>query len=290
MRRSGNKRLWNGLTLNGVSDNILKLRWNSGCSYSPPKRRSDVIKPTKTLYNSESEAIPSEVSIVLNASKEVQPEDCPWVQVGKLYLSVTITGEESWLPLLARLHKSGYKEFSVFSGRHGDIPNKVDREGTTQGVFDEKHIEQDEVVKQKALKLKELENITIEIVDTRAGEKNQKQWLIKNAKQRFQTNTPVIFAWCYSLFTMSEFHRKTVDLKLTTAEEMTAYSKAQSEEISKSISEIVKTNFAWAMRDDQSARRPIGSAATARKASSQSGEALYAPTEAPTAFADKSAG
>lgn len=244
--------------------------------------------PTKKLYHSESYDIAKEVSLALLNAGEVQPEDCPWVQVGNLYLSVTITGEESWLPLLAMLHQSGYRKFSVFSGRHGDIPNKVDSKGTTQGVFDKKHIEEDEVMKQKALK--EFKNITIEIVDTRAGEKNQKQWLIKNAKQRFQSNTPVIFAWCYSLFTMSEFHRDTVELELTKPEELTAYSKANSEEISKSISEIVKTNFDWAMGDNQSARRPSASVATARKSSSQSGEALYAPTESPTAFADKSAG
>jgi hypothetical protein len=241
-----------------------------------------VIKPTTTLYNSQSDVIPSKVSKDLHARKEVQPEDCPWVQVGNLYLSVTITGNESWLPLLARLHQLGYKKFSVFSGRHGDVPNKVDSEGTTQGVFDEEHIKEDEYVKKKALE--EFKNIVIEIVDTRAGEKNQKQWLIENAKQRFQTNTPVIFAWCYSLFTMSEFHRKIVGRELTTPE-MTAYSKAQSEELSKPISEIVKTNFAWAMMgEDRYAHGPSG-----RENLSPSGDALRASTGAPTAFADKPA-
>ena len=149
-----------------------------------------------------------------------------------MYLSVTITGNESWLPLLARLHLGGYKKFSVFSGRHGDIPNKVDSEGKTQGVFDEKHIEEDSEVMKKAKS--EFTDITIELVDTRAGEKNQKQWLVENAKQRFQTNTAVIFAWCYSLFTMSEFHRKVVSRELTKPEE-TAYAKAQLEEISKLV-------------------------------------------------------
>jgi hypothetical protein len=203
--------------------------------------------------------------------------------VGNLYLSVTITGNESWLPLLARLHQWGHKEFNVFSGRHGDVPNIVDSEGTTQSVFDEEHIKEDEDVKKKTLE--EFKDVTIEIVDTRAGEKDQKQWLIENATQRFQANTPVIFAWCYSLFTMSEFHRKFVGRTLTTPE-MTAWTIAQSEELSKPISEIVKTNFTWAMMgDDRYARRPSGSVAAARKASSQPG-ALYAPTEAPTAFAD----
>ncbi len=242
-----------------------------------------MIKPTTTLYDSQSNAIPSKVSKDLLARKVVQPEDCPWVQVGNLYLSVTITGNESWLPLLARLHQRGYKEFNVFSGRHGDVPNIVDSEGTTQGVFDEEHIKEDEYVKKKALE--EFKNITIEIVDTRAGEKDQKQWLIENATQRFQTNTPVIFAWCYSLFTMSEFHRKFVGRNLTTPE-MTAWTKAQSDELRKPISEIVKTNFTWAMTgDDRYARRANGRVATAGKASSQSGDALYAPT----AFADKPA-
>ena len=248
-----------------------------------------MIKPTKTLYNSQSDAIPSEVSIkLLNRAKSVAPEDCPWVQVGNLYLSVTVTGDASWLPLLARLHQSGYRKFSVFSGRHGDIPNKVDSKGATQGVFDQKHLKEDEDVKIRALK--EFENITIEIVDTHAGEKNQKQWLIEKAKQRFQTDTPVIFAWCYSMFTMSEFHRKIVDLELTESEKA-AYTEAQAEEISKPISEIVRTNFAWAMMGgERNSARPSGSLAATRRALSQSGDALYASTEAPTAFADKSAG
>ncbi len=246
-----------------------------------------MIKPTTTLYNSQSDAIPGDISRDLFARKEVRPEDCPWVKVGCLYLSVTITGNESWLPLLARLHQGGYREFSIFSGRHGDVPNQVDSEGTTQGVFDEEHIIEDQAVREKALK--RFKDITIEIIDTGAGAKNQKQWLMENATQRFQTNTPVIFAWCYSLFALSEFHRKVVGRELSTPE-MTAYMKAQAEELGKSISEIVKKNFAWAMKgEERYALRPGGSVTEPRKAPSQSGDALYAATESPVSFAGESA-
>lgn len=244
-------------------------------------------KPTTTLFDSRSNAIPSKISNDLLAGKVVLPEDCPWVQVGNLYLSVTITGNESWLPLLARLYQRGHREISVFSGRHGDVPNIVDSEGWTRGVFDAEHIREDEKVKQKALG--EFKDITIEIIDTRAGEKEQKQWLIENATPCLQINTPVIFGWCYSLFTMFEFRSKAPGGTLTTPE-ITARTKAQADEIRKPISEIVTTNFGWAMiGGSRSARRPGGSIAAPQKTSSQSGEALVAVTKAPTDFADKAA-
>lgn len=245
--------------------------------------------PTNTLYDSRSTDIPSNVSRDLLAiGRTVRSEDCPWVEVGHLYLSVTITGDQSWLPLLARLYGSGMRKFSVFSGRHGDIPNIVDSTRTTQNVFDIEHTQED--VKKRTQALIEFTDVTtIEIVDTGSPvqrRKLQKQWLTQEATQRLKVQTSVIFAWCYSLFTMCEYHRKVEGGTLTDSEKAD-YDSQQLSLINRPISEIVNTFFPWAMRANPNARRRSRSTLAAREDSSRSGDVLHAATKAATSFADK---
>ncbi|OAI14116.1 hypothetical protein A1507_15670 [Methylomonas koyamae] len=201
-------------------------------------------KPTNTLYNHNSTAKPSVISKNL-LSGDVKDEDCPWVQVGQLYLSVTITGENSWLPLVALLRSQGHKNFKVFSGRHGDIPNIVDRKGMTLNVFAKEHIDEDNRVRAKALK--EFTDITVDIIDTQQSKTDQAKWLQEETQKHLKSNIPVIYAWCYSLFTMCEFSMPAVGDSLKLYEKV-EYVNAQNTELNKTIAELVLTYFPWVLK------------------------------------------
>jgi len=57
---------------------------------------------------------------------------------GGLYASVSMTGDNSWHELVKMLHaKAPHREFVVYTGRHGDLPNQYDPEThETIGAFD----------------------------------------------------------------------------------------------------------------------------------------------------------
>ncbi|GAB0115783.1 hypothetical protein [Acidisoma sp. C75] len=132
----------------------------------------------------------------------VRPEDCPWVKVGRLFLSVTITGQTSWLPLISRLYPEGMRRYTVFTGRHGNIPNFVDHSGRAVGIFDAQHLAEDEEVRAQALA--EFSDITIDLVDSASAPRLQTQWLRRETTEAIRRGHAVIYAWCYGLFTMCE--------------------------------------------------------------------------------------
>ncbi len=200
--------------------------------------------PTNTIYPDNSTEKPCDISKALLAGN-VSSEDCPWVKIGNLYVSVTITGESSWLPLISLLHEEGKRKFTVFSGRHGDIPNIVDQSNDkTILVFDEGHMDEDNAVKTNALK--EFPDISIEIVDSGAQQIDHAAWLAKETKTHLDADSVVIYAWCYSLFTMSEI-KMAVTGDGKEIYESESYQDAQKAEFSKSIADTLNANFSWAL-------------------------------------------
>jgi hypothetical protein len=134
--------------------------------------------------------------------KQVEAEDAPWVEIGNLYVSVTITGDTSWLPLISRLCTAGgRKKFIVFTGRHGGVPNPVDRIGRSL-VFDFEHFEQDEKIKSQALS--KFSDISIELIDTGEHQLDQVKWLRDETAKHIARGASVIYSWCYGIFTMCE--------------------------------------------------------------------------------------
>lgn len=190
-------------------------------------------KPTKRLLSSSDNGIPSQINMDLQAQAEVPGEDCPWVEIGNLYVSLTMIGETSWLPLISRLHAT-HKQYKVFTGRHGDIPNKVDQKGTTIGVFSQEHVQEDKDVKNKALA--EFKDIKIELADAGTIKSGHTNWLKSATISNILEGNKVIYAWCYGLFTMCE---------ISNSVDATRYQNEQNILINKSIKTLVKQYWDW---------------------------------------------
>lgn len=197
------------------------------------------IIPTKRLLSDRDAARPNLISKAL-LDGGVNDEDCPWVEVGNLYLSVTIIGERSWLPLISRLYKTpqslryDHKKYAVFTGRHGDVPNVVDNAGKTLGVFDRGHFEEDEKIKAKALL--EFPGVSIDLIDAGQSERLQAEWLKRETSRQVFARKTVIYAWCYGLFTLCEAP--------SSAPQMVRESN-QIALIGKTIGELVKDYWGW---------------------------------------------
>lgn len=216
------------------------------------------ITPTKRLLSDRDAARPNLISKTL-LSGAVSDEDCPWVEIGNLYVSVTIVGERSWLPLVSLLYKTpdslryDHKKYVVFTGRHGDVPNVVDETGKTLGVFDKGHFQEDEKI--RATALIEFPGITVELVDAGQGEKLQAEWLRKEISRQIFARKTVICAWCYGLFSMCEAPadankvvlQKKGDLgqKFTAQPVMESHNEAL---IGKTVGDLVQTYWNWVPR------------------------------------------
>jgi hypothetical protein len=194
-------------------------------------------------------------------SGAVKSEDCPWVEIDYVYVSVSITGEESYGSLIANLVAKGKKEFVVFTGRHGDIPNMVDNKTKmTIGVFDQAHYDEDVKIKAQCEKEFKKDGITITLVNTVGHEKLHTEWLKKEVVTH--KGKSVILAWCYSLFTFVEGDADVLQYKTKVGiekaklksgkEVVTKWAMipliAESHnlvEIAKPIATIVKDDFGW---------------------------------------------
>jgi hypothetical protein len=197
--------------------------------------------PTKRLLGERDAARPNLVSQNL-LSGTVLDEDCPWVEIGNLYLSVTIVGENSWLPLISLLSRRAEslrahsKNYVVFTGRHGDIPNVVDQAGKTQGVFDKNHFTEDEKVKRIA---ESQFGVNITLVDAGQQQLLQTEWLKKATRDAIFARKRVIYAWCYGLFTLCEAPSDAKPMVLNSHATVL---------ISKTVGELVKDYWNWVPR------------------------------------------
>jgi hypothetical protein len=193
--------------------------------------------PTRRVLSQRDAARPNLISRNLLAG-EVRDQDCPWVKIGKLYVSVTIVGENSWLPLISRLSKDGVKRYTIFTGRHGNIPNIVDSLGRATGIFDASHTEEDAVVRQKAMT--EFPGHQIELVDTSTNARFQTQWLKRETTNHILNGQTVIYAWCYGLFTMCE-----APSDLDRAEYRTVLASNQTHLTGKTVADLVTDYWGW---------------------------------------------
>jgi hypothetical protein len=164
------------------------------------------------------------------------------VEIGNLYLSVTIVGENSWLPLISLLSRRretlrvNSKNHVVFTGRHGDIPNIVDSAGKTLGVFDKGHFTEDEKVKRSA---ESQFGVNITLVDAGQNERLQTEWLKKATRDAIFARNRVIYAWCYGLFTLCEAPPGVKTMVLSSHQNVL---------ISKTVGELVKDYRDWVPR------------------------------------------
>jgi len=129
------------------------------------------------------------------------PPDCPWVKVNNLYLSLTQTGRSSWPPLVKQLKPDG-RAVTVLSGRHGtQIGQAVNNRN---GVMHNNLFE-------RALYTQDLEEKNsngfnhVEVIDVGLEQYQTTKGLRTLATEKLTSGRTVIFAWCHSLYAMTEY-------------------------------------------------------------------------------------
>ncbi len=132
--------------------------------------------------------------------------DVPWVKVGGLYMSVCITGENSWGPIARDLSGAGKKVW-VFTGRHGEASgNPVGKDGTflAKKIYDIEHLHEDE----KIVDGLKGAGINVELLDLyKENDKRTTQNLQALISGKLSGGDVVVLAWCFSLFAMNEYDK-----------------------------------------------------------------------------------
>lgn len=135
-----------------------------------------------------------------------EAEDVPWVRVGKLYMSICITGENSWVPIAKDMSRDS--TVVVFTGRHGEATgNPVDQFNriVDKLVYDINHLKEDRKIVDGLKK----QGFNVELVDlyeqNTARTTDRLRALIK---ERLDRGNTAILAWCFSFFAMDQFSAK----------------------------------------------------------------------------------
>jgi len=156
------------------------------------------------LYiSSESDLTPKRAWIEVSNGGE-----CPWVQIGNLYVSITFTGNESWESIAADLYKKGQRKFAVLSGRHGDqmgqlvdSNHKFVPRGSSAADTAIDPAGDQKIADSLGRSLKDIE---IKVEDVGSGKHNTVGALQSAIKVFLGEGRVVILAWCYSLYAMKE--------------------------------------------------------------------------------------
>lgn len=128
----------------------------------------------------------------------------PWMEINDLYAAVTITGEESWSPVVKKRFKSDdptkrAKKFTIYTGMHGNIGGQfINQDGDIKEDYrDRNHTEQDRQMAQALTRGNP--GLEIEVIDVfEAGLRNPLR-LRDAAKGKIAEGKVVILAWCFSI-------------------------------------------------------------------------------------------
>lgn len=173
-----------------------------------------------------------------------------WVQVGNLYLSLTMTGNNSWPPIVLKKFAEGHRNFRILSGRHGVQAGgfQLDKHIAKRDA-DPSHFTQDKDFA-NFLKTGETggrsdvewpvsnlsgENVTITVEDFGKGSRDS---LKSTAKAYLDRGDTVIFAWCFSVTAMYLYSPDGGKLEIANATTVS----------SKSIKSVVASKFDWVKR------------------------------------------
>ena len=141
------------------------------------------------------------MNAVEGTSKFRNPPDCPWVKVNNLYLSITQTGRSSWPPLVKQLQGDN-RPVTILSGRHGtQIGQAVNN---SNGIMHD-------VLFERALYTQDLDEKGIqgfnhvEVINVGLEQYQTTKGLRTLASEKLESGRTVIFAWCHSLYAMTEY-------------------------------------------------------------------------------------
>ena len=142
---------------------------------------------------------------IYNANSSPSERRCPWVQIGNLFVSVTFTGNKSWGPVVEQEYEKGYREFTILSGRHGDQYGQLVQFSTGEfgpGVAEPSHYTQD--LAEKTEWERRLDDLELQVIDVGCAPYNKVQALKTLAMGELNARRTVVFAWCFSIFSMME--------------------------------------------------------------------------------------
>ncbi len=164
-------------------------------------------------------------------------KDVPWIKVGKLYMSICITGENSWVPIAKDLGKDS--KVVVFTGRHGEATgNPVDQFNRIVDalVYDINHLKEDTKIIEGLKKA----GYNVEPLDLHE-ENNPRTTdrLRELIREKLDAGNVVILAWCYSFFAMDQFNAKvSKDMAQSIAER----------NFDKTVTSMVFDRYSWVPR------------------------------------------
>ncbi len=143
----------------------------------------------------------------------------PWVEYGNIYLSVTETGEQSWMPIIYKrftIHPE--TNFSIFSGTHGEANGYVIND---QGLIDERHLDAKHTTEDSGIKDKIIKEYTesqppktppkIDVIDISQNLRKPDD-LKAQVKACSAGNNVAILAWCYSVTALTKAENAFVGL------------------------------------------------------------------------------
>jgi hypothetical protein len=142
---------------------------------------------------------------IYNANNYASERNCPWVQIGNLFVSLTFTGNKSWKPVVEHEYELGYREFTILSGRHGDQYRQLVQFSTGEfgpGVAERKHYTQ--YLAEKDDLDERLDDLHLQVIDVGRPPHNTLKPLKALALSELNARRTVIFAWCFSIFSMME--------------------------------------------------------------------------------------
>jgi hypothetical protein len=134
-------------------------------------------------------------------SKTVNWDKPPYVRIGNLFVSLTISGPDSWNYIATKVCLKD--KLTVLAGRHGNVINPIDSSGWLRRK--EESIGGDEVDPQEdrkaAAKINIASNPRINVIDVRDDEFRTAAGLRGKVLQYLKSGG-VILSWCYGLYSM----------------------------------------------------------------------------------------
>jgi hypothetical protein len=207
----------------------------------PPEKKIVVVQLTSDadiidgLTGVKRDQKPGMLDDEFNAHSAGRP--CPWVKIGDLYVSYTTQGAGSWESLFEYLYSKGKRKFKIYTGRHGnEYGSVIDPETSLfHSIKDRDHTEQDnEGVQQKQSKYGS--SVSIEAIDITDVAYNTVDKMRELATNHLQQGYVVVFAWCFSLYSMKGTSYKNSKVALGFLGKVAR---------DRSIREIVSDEFEW---------------------------------------------
>ena len=163
------------------------------------------IKPAKNIINPKSIETPQHHAALVNSG--VEAEGVPWVCYRNIFMSTTITGDESWAPIIVRQEYLNpqrsdpptRRSYDILSGRHGSTINLLDADGTTHSK-DALLLADDIRQRDRIRAATPFIRCHLNVIDV--GNFTS-QMLIDQIRNSLIQGNYVILAYCYSIFSMN---------------------------------------------------------------------------------------